>query len=117
MRIPAPIGNGNLKFPMPLAAVMMGPDLGEFGAQQEYLRRIIDPDQQHDDAARRAIDIRGDEIGQVVTDQGLADLEQETEALGQQLYRLIADRISAQALAQARATEPVWNSLAQALRF
>jgi hypothetical protein len=47
----------------------------------------------------------------------LADLEQETEALGQRLYRLIADRISAQALAQARATEPVWNSLAQALRF
>ncbi len=47
----------------------------------------------------------------------LAGLEQETEALGQRLYRLIADRISAQALAQARATEPVWNNLAQALRF
>ena len=47
----------------------------------------------------------------------LADLEQETEALGQQLYRLIANQISAQALAQTRATEPVWNNLAQALRF
>lgn len=47
----------------------------------------------------------------------LTALERETEALGQRLYRLIAGRISAQALAQARASEPVWNNLAQALRF
>ena len=55
-----------------LAAVMPGPDLGEFRAQQKNLRRIIDPDQQHDHAGRRAIDIGIDDARQIKRDQRLA---------------------------------------------
>ena len=58
-----------------LAAVMAGPDLGELRAQKKNLRRIIDPDQQHDDAARRAINVGGNEVGQVIADHRLAHLE------------------------------------------
>src|ERR1700761_5969907 len=59
---------------------MVGPDLGEFRAQKKNLRRVIDPDQKHDDAAGRAIDVGGDEVGQEIADQGLAGLEQQSGA-------------------------------------
>ena len=51
-------------------------DPGELGAQQEDLRRAIDPHEQHDDGTRRA-EARGDAaLADIEPDQDLADLEQ-----------------------------------------
>jgi len=57
-----------------------GPDLGEFRAQQEYLCGVIDPNQQHDDACGRAINIGGDEVDEIKADYRLSDHEQKCGA-------------------------------------
>src|ERR1044072_8532406 len=63
-----------------LAAVMAGIDLGELRPQQENLRRIVDPEQQQDEAARRAIGRTHGAAPQIDADGGLPGEEQQRRA-------------------------------------
>ena len=57
-------------------------DFGEFGPQQENLRRVVNPEQQHEQAARRAV---------AVSHQAAAEIERD-EIFAQQEQRGGADR-------------------------
>ena len=50
--------------------------MGELGAQQHDLRRVIDPNQQNNERGRRAISRGKRELADINADQQLAELEQ-----------------------------------------
>src|SRR5205085_11005365 len=58
------------------AAVAIGEDLSELRAEQENLDRIIDPQQQNDEAAGGAVARRDGAAAEVPADQALANGEQ-----------------------------------------
>ena len=59
-----------------MAAIATGKSVGELGAQQEDLGGVVDPQQQHDQGARRAVGRRYVAAADVERDQVLAALEQ-----------------------------------------